>query len=337
MKAMILSATAPISENPHPLEFVEIPRPEPRDGQILIKVSVCGVCHTELDEIEGRTPPPSLPIVPGHEVIGRVASLGRHTSRFSKGDRVGVGWIHSSSGAPDENLSPEFLATGRDVNGGYAEYMVVGEDYAHPVPDGFSDEEAAPLLCAGGVGYRALRLTNMADGDALGLTGFGGSGHLVLQMAKYLYPHSKICVFARSPKEREFAAELGADWSGDTADRPPEALHAIIDTTPAWRPVLAALENLRPGGRLVINAIRKEAGDKDLMAQISYEEHLWLEKEIKTVANVTATDIGEFLPLAAEIPLRPAVELYPFESANDALRDLKSGHIRGAKVLSIGY
>lgn len=332
---MILSATAALSDNPWPLRLVELDTPSAGDGEILIKVSVCGVCHTELDEIEGRTAPPSLPIVPGHEVVGCVVALGRNVARFREGDRVGVGWIYSSSGEPDENLSAEFLATGRDVNGGYAEYMVVGEDYAYLIPDEFSDQEAAPLLCAGGVGYRALKLTEISDGDALGLTGFGGSGHLVLQMARHLYPDCRVHVFARSPAEREFATELGAAWAGDTEDSPPEALHAVIDTTPAWRPVLAALANLRPGGRLVINAIRKEPSDRNLLAGISYEKHLWLEKEIKSVANVTRVDIEEFLPLAAQIPIKPEVEIYAFADANAALKDLKSGHIRGAKVLKI--
>jgi len=335
MKAMILSATAPLSENRQPLRLVELETPEPGEGQVLIKVSVCGVCHTELDEIEGRTAPPSLPVVPGHEVIGRVAALGKNAARFRTGERVGVGWIYSSSGETDENLSPEFRATGRDVNGGYAEYLAVGEHYAYPIPTLFSDEEAAPLLCAGGVGYRALKLTRLADGELLGLTGFGGSGHLVLQMAKHLYPNSRIFVFARSRKERDFAMELGAAWSGDTGGRPPEPLHAIIDTTPAWLPVLEALRNLRPGGRLVINAITKEAGDRELMASISYEKHLWLEKELKTVANVTRQDIAEYLPIAAEIPIRPVVESYPLEAANKALNDLRAGHVHGAKVLLV--
>jgi len=335
MKALIISKTASLADNPQPLQLVELEKPQPGEGQVLIKVSVCGVCHTELDEIEGRTPPPHLPVVPGHEVIGRVTSLGKNASRFDRGERVGVGWIYSSSGSDDENLSPEFRATGRDVNGGYGEYMVVGEDYAYPVPEQFSDEHAAPLLCAGGVGYRSLKLAGISDGDTLGLTGFGGSGHLVLQMARYLYPESEIFVFARSGAERDFALELGAAWSGDTSEKPPEPPHAIIDTTPAWRPVLRALENLRPGGRLVINAIRKEVGDRDLMAGIDYERHLWLEKEVKSVANITRADLEGFLPLAAEIGLKPEVQVYPMEAANEALLELQSGHIRGAKVLRI--
>ena len=335
MRAMVLPATGSLDQNPSPLVLVDKPKPQPGPGEVLVEVSVCGVCHTELDEIEGRTPPPRLPVIPGHEIVGRIAELGPGCSRLKAGARVGIGWIHSSNGAVDENLSDDFKATGRDVDGGYAEFVVVPEAYACPLPDEFSDAEAAPLLCAGGVGYRSLKLAQIEDGQALGLTGFGGSGHLVLQLARHLYPAAKVYVFARSEREREFALELGADWAGDTADTPPSAPHAIIDTTPAWKPVLAALACLRPGGRLVINAIRKEAADVDLMATISYEDHLWMEKELKSVANVTHRDIQEFLSVAAEIPVRVEVQLYPLEEANEALRDLRAGHVRGAKVLKI--
>ena len=335
MRAMVLSALARLDENSTPLCLVERPVPVAGDGALLVRVSVCGVCHTELDEIEGRTPPPSLPVVPGHEIVGHVAACGKGCSRFDVGERVGIGWIHSSTGEEDENLSERFRATGRDIDGGYAEYVVVPERYAYPIPAVFSDVEAAPLLCAGGVGYRSLKLAGIRDGDILGLTGFGGSGHLVLQLARHLYPASRIFVFARSEKEREFARELGAEWAGDTTDEPPEPPHAIIDTTPAWKPVLAALECLRPGGRLVINAIRKEDQDRDLMASIRYEDHLWMEKELKSVANVTSSDLAEFLPIAAAIPLRVEVEEYALEQANEALLALRSGHVRGAKVLKI--
>jgi propanol-preferring alcohol dehydrogenase len=332
---MVLPAIADLDSNPAPLQAMTLPDPVPGEREILVRVSVCGVCHTELDEIEGRTPPPRLPVVPGHEIVGRVAAMGERCTRFALQDRVGVGWIHSSSGAADENLSPEFRATGRDAQGGYAELVVVPERYAYRIPDVFSDAEAAPLLCAGGVGYRSLMLAGIRDGDVLGLTGFGGSGHLVLQLAKHLYPRCKVFVFARSERERAFALELGADWAADTMAKPPVAPHAIIDTTPVWKPVLAALERLRPGGRLVINAIRKESGDRELMAGIRYEDHLWLEKEIKSVANVTHRDIEAFLPIAAQIPLRVAVEEYALEEANEALRALRAGHLRGAKVLRI--
>ena len=335
MRAMVLPAVGRLDENPAPLRMAEWPTPQPGEGQILVRVSVCGVCHTELDEIEGRTPPAQLPVIPGHEIVGTVERAGPGCSRFQPGERVGVGWIYSSTGGRDENLSDAFRATGRDVDGGYAEFTVVPEDYAYRIPAVFSDAEAAPLLCAGGVGYRSLMLTGIEDGDALGLTGFGGSGHLVLQLARHLFPRCKVYVFARSAAERAFALELGADWAGDTADRPPAPPHAIIDTTPAWKPVLAALECLRPGGRLVINAIRKEAGDQHLLAGIRYEDHLWMEKEIKSVANVTSRDIEEFLPIAARIPLHVEVETYPLEDANRALTDLRAGHVRGAKVLRI--
>ncbi len=335
MRAMVMRAVVRMEDDPAPLELMDVVEPEPGPGEILVAVSVCGVCHTELDEIEGRTPPPALPVIPGHQIVGRVAALGAGSTRFGIGDRVGIGWIYSSTGADDENLSDQFRATGRDVDGGYAESVVVPEDYAYAIPDAFSDVEAAPLLCAGGVGFRALRLAGIGDGDVLGLTGFGGSGHLVLQLARHLYPACRVLVFARSEQERQFALELGADWAGDTAATPPEAPHAIIDTTPAWRPVLAALDCLRPGGRLVINAIRKEVGDRDLMASIRYEDHLWMEKEIKSVANVTRRDLEEFLPIAAQIPLHVEVTEYPLEDANRALEDLRTGHVRGAKVLRI--
>jgi propanol-preferring alcohol dehydrogenase len=337
MKAMVMTRIVSIRDEPEPLELVELPIPEPGAGEIRIEVSACGVCHTELDEIEGRTPPPRFPVVPGHEVIGRVDKLGRNAIRFRQGDRVGVGWIHSSCGGEHENIDAAFSATGRDVNGGYAEYMTVPEAYAYPVPAIFSDAEAAPLLCAGGVGYRSLRLTGLKNGEPLGLTGFGGSAHLVLQTSRYLYPDSPVYVFARDARAREFAIELGATWAGETRERAPVALQAIIDTTPAWTPVVEALANLRPGGRLVINAIRKEDGDKDYLLQLRYHEHLWMEREIKSVANVTHDDIAEFLPIAAAIPLKPEVQTYPLDQANRALSELKQGGVRGAKVLLLDH
>jgi propanol-preferring alcohol dehydrogenase len=335
MRALLLKRLVSLADVTQPLELVELPKPEPQRRDVLIRVSACGVCHTELDEIEGRTAPPKLPVVLGHEVVGHVERLGPRVKRLREGQRVGVGWIHSSTGRRDENLSPEFRATGRDVNGGYAEYMTVPEKYAYPIPETFTDLQAAPLLCAGAIGYRALRLTGLADGERLGLTGFGGSAHLVLQMVRHRFPHSEVYVFARHPVEREFAQSLGAVWAGDTVDRAPSKLHAIIDTTPAWKPVVEALANLLPGGRLVINAIRKEDADKNHLLQLSYHEHLWLERQIRTVANITHYNIQEFLPLAAQVPLQPEVTAYPMEEANRALLELKRGRVRGAKVLVI--
>jgi len=336
MKAMLLERIASISDNPAPLRLADVGTPRPADDEVLIRVGACGVCHTELDEIEGRTPPPKLPVIPGHQVIGRVVDRGALVARHAIGDRVGVGWIFRSSGDDDENISDEFRATGRDADGGYAEFMVVHERYAYPIPETYSDVEAAPLLCAGGVGYRALMLCGLENGEPLGLTGFGGSGHLVLQLCQFLYPASPVYVFARSAAERDFALQLGADWAGDTGDRPPRAAAAIIDTTPAWKPVLAALAALRPGGRLVINAIRKVDTDKPLMATIDYASQLWQEKSIKSVANVTAADIEAMLRVAAQAGIRPEVTTYPLPDANRALAELAAGDVRGAKVLQVG-
>ncbi|MFH1241999.1 MAG: zinc-dependent alcohol dehydrogenase family protein [Pseudomonadota bacterium] len=341
MKAMVLNRISSLEGNASPLEMVDIPVPVPGEREILVRVSACGVCHTELDEIEGRTAPPRFPVVPGHQVVGRVEESGKGSSRFAAGDRVGIGWIYSACGRcplclrGDENLCEEFKATGRDADGGYAEYMVVPEDFAHRIPEVFSDSEAAPLLCAGAIGYRSLRLTGIEDGKSLGLTGFGASAHIVLKMARYRYPQSRVFVFARSEKEQDFARELGAVWAGDTEEESPEKLDCIIDTTPVWKPVVEALKNLRSGGRLVINAIRKEDVDKEYILNLDYPRHLWLEKEIKSVANVARRDVAEFLDLSARIPIRPEIQEFELADANRALVELKERKIRGAKVLRI--
>lgn len=213
--------------------------------------------------------------------------------------------------------------------------MKVSEDFAFKIPKTFSDSEAAPLLCAGAIGYRSLRLSGIKDGDNLGLTGFGASGHIVIKMVKHKFPNTRVFVFARNKKERDFAEKLGAVWTGDTEDATPEKLISVIDTTPVWKPVTEALKNLEKGGRLVINAIRKEEVDKDYLLKINYPDHIWYEKEIKSVANVTRNDVKEFLELASEIGLKPEVQEFKLEQANDALKELKAGKIRGAKVLSI--
>ena len=340
MKAMILKRINSLQANSNPLELIELDIPVPAANEILLKVLACGVCHTELDEIEGRTPPPNLPIVLGHQVIGQIEAIGQKVRSFNTGDRVGVAWIYSACGtckfclSGRENLCPSFQATGRDANGGYAQFMVVSADFAYPIPEFFSDEEATPLLCAGAIGYRSLHLTGLQDGQRLGLTGFGASGHLVLKMARYRYPNSEIYVFARNQKERTFALELGAVWAGKTTDKAPNKLDCIIDTTPVWPPIVEALANLEPGGRLVINAIRKE-GSKNNLMELEYPQHLWEEKEIKSVANITRSDVSEFLALAAEMQLKPEIEIFPLEQANTALMELKTGKIRGAKVLKI--
>jgi propanol-preferring alcohol dehydrogenase len=341
MKAMALHRLCQLTEGGLPLEMSDFPQPVPGDNDLLVRVSVCAVCHTELDEIEGRMPPPRLPIILGHQIVGTVVSRGSKASRFSIGERIGIAWIFSACGKCEfclegnENLCPQFKATGRDAHGGYAEFTTIAEDFAYPIPPMLSDFEAAPLLCAGAIGYRSLRLSGLQDGQNLGLTGFGASGHLVLKMAKHRYPHSKVFVFVRSEEEKAFARELGAVWTGSTEEASPEKLHSIIDTTPAWKPVVEALKNLEPEGRLIINAIRKENADKKYLMGLDYPIHLWHEKEIKSVANVTRTDVREFLDLAAQIPIKPEVEIFALEDANKALIELKMSKIRGAKVLRI--
>jgi len=341
MKAMFLNKTAPIDEKPLVLEDLPIPQPGP--GQILVRISACGICHTELDEIEGRLEA-RLPVIPGHEVVGRVESLGSGAAKFKSGDRIGIAWINSSCEKCDfcqegnENLCPEFRGTGCHADDGYAEYAVVSEDFAYPIPDRFSDSAAAPLLCAGAIGYRALRLTNLRDGQILGLFGFGASAHIVIQIVKRKNSNSKVFVFTR-PRQQDhqnLARKLGADWVGATGETPPAKINCAIDFTPAWNPIVEALRVLEKGGRLVINAIRKEAKDKDSVLRLDYPTHLWLEKEIKSVANITKRDAEEFLPLAAEIPIIPEVQEFKLEEANEALILLKQGKIQGAGVLRIG-
>jgi propanol-preferring alcohol dehydrogenase len=339
MEAMQLDEIVDLSKNDQPLKKVNLPDPEISDGEVLIKIAVCGVCHTEIDEIEGRTPPPSFPVIPGHQIVGHIAEKGKEVKDLEINERVGVGWIYSSCGKCEycrqglENLCAEFRATGRDENGGYAEYMKANPDYIYKIPDFYSDSEAAPLFCAGAIGYRSLLLSQIQNGHSLGLTGFGASAHLVLKLLRYNMPDTRVFVFARSENERAFAEELGAVWTGDIGEKSPEMLHAIIDTTPVWKPIVHALENLRPNGRLVINAIRKEDYDKEYLLKLSYHEHLWMEKEVKSVANVAKDDISEFLKLAAEAGIRPEIREFPLKKANQALMEVKNSKIRGAKVL----
>jgi propanol-preferring alcohol dehydrogenase len=342
MKAMVLRSVTDLEQHNNPLEELVMPDPVPSTGEVVLKIETCGVCHTELDEIEGRTPPSIFPVIPGHQVIGRVAGLGKDVKTIQLDERVGVAWIYSACGkcsyclSGRENLCREFRATGRDAHGGYAEFMVVNEAFTYKIPEFYTSSQAAPLLCAGAVGYRSVRLADPANGQIIGLTGFGAAGHLVLQVVKHRFPGVRIFVFARSEGEREFARELGAEWAGDTADDVPELLDTIIDTTPVWKPVIEAMAKLKPGGRLIINAIRKEDNDKKYLLNLDYSLHLWMEKEIKSVANVTRNDVREFLALASEIPIIPEVQEYRLEDANIALTELKRRKIRGAKVLMVG-
>ena len=341
MKAMVLEKITDLGQSQNPLRLVQLPVPEPGDGEVQIKISVCAVCHTELDEIEGRTPPAFFPIILGHQVVGKISKTGKDAQSFKIGERVGVAWIFSACGkcayckAGKENLCDQFKATGRDANGGYAEYMVAPKDFVYSIPDYFLDAEAAPLLCAGAIGYRSLRLSGLKNRENLGLTGFGASAHLVLKLVKYQFPDSRIFVFSRNENEGKFALELGAFWAGDISKKSPEKLQAIIDTTPAWKPVVKALRNLGKSGRLVINAIRKEDNDKEYLLKLNYPEHLWLEKEIKSVANVTSGDVRDFLELASRAGMKPEYREYPLEKANEALLEIKAGKVKGAKVLRI--
>jgi propanol-preferring alcohol dehydrogenase len=337
MRAMVLERISSVEEKP--LKLVNLPKPVAGRGEVLIKVCACGVCHTELDEIEGRVAPSRFPMILGHEIVGRVEGLGPGVGKFKKGDRVGVAWINWACGKcsfclkGQENLCDSARWTGKDAPGGYAEYTVVSEDFAYPVPETFADVKAAPLLCAGVIGYRALRLSGVEDGKVLGLYGFGASAHIVIQAAKYKYPNGKVFVFTR-PHQKEhqnLARKLGADWIGATGDTPPEKLDCAIDFTPVGEPVREALRNLQKGGRVVINAIRKTTP----VPELDYTEDLWYEKEVKSVANVTRKDAQEFLPLAAEIPIVPETQEFGLKEANEALLLLKEGRVRGAAVLKI--
>ncbi len=348
MKAMLLKSHVDVNPQATPLDLIQHPEPILAPGEVLLRVTACGICHTELDEIEGRIKP-HLPIILGHQVVGIVESSGDF-SRFrttevvptvSTGKRVGVAWIASACGtcphclSGNENLCPKFKATGRDIDGGYAEYMRVRADFVHPIPDSLSDSEAAPMLCAGAIGYRSLRLTNLKDGQSLGLMGFGGSNHLVLKLAKHKFPNSNIFVFSRNAEEREFALSLGAAWAGAIEHSPLEALDSVIDTTPVWGPVSEALKRIKPGCRVVVNAIRKEEIDKEILMKLDYPSQLWMEKEIKSVANVTRADVREFLQVAAKANIIPEFQEYELKDANQALIEMKQGKIRGSKVLRI--
>ncbi len=335
MKAMVLEGPAPIEEKP--LRLVDLPTPSPGDRHILVKVSVCGACHTDLDEAEGRLMPTKSPIVPGHQVVGRVVDKGRAVSKFGIGDRVGMTWLFSSCGecelclAGRENLCKQAKWTGKDADGGYSEFAVIRQDYAHPIPEQFSDAQAAPLLCAGVIGYRTLRLADITDGQRIGLFGFGASAHIVIQVIKHKFPSSPVFVFTKTAEHAELARSLGAAWTGLSGENPPQKLDRIMDFTPAGECVRDALAVLERGGRLVINAIRKETP----VPPLEYARYLWLEKEIKSVANVTRKDAEEFLPLAARIPIMPTVEEFPLAQANEVLFSIKHSRLRAAAVLRV--
>lgn len=330
MKAMVLKGISPVEEEP--LQRTDLPVPVPGPKEILVRISACGVCHTELDEIEGRLKP-NLPIILGHEIVGRVERLGSEANRHGLGDRVGIAWIHSACGKchfcqeGNENLCEEFRGTGCHANGGYSEFTLVREGFAYPIPERFSDSEAAPLLCAGAIGYRNLRLSGIKSGQSLGLFGFGASAHMVIQIARYW--GCDVFVFTRSKSHQNLAKRLGAYWAGEPDEEPPQKLQSAIDFTPVGETVPRALKALGKGGRLVLAVIRK----RNLIPALDYTQHLWDEKEIKSVANITRKDVQDFLLLAAEIPILPEVQEFKLEEANGVLVLLKQGVIQGAGVL----
>jgi propanol-preferring alcohol dehydrogenase len=335
MRAMLLDKSAPIEAKP--LRQADLPIPEPGEKQILVRISVCGTCHTDLDEAEGRLRPTKSPIVLGHQVVGTVADKAVGAKRFEIGRRVGITWLYRSCGccvfcrSGRENLCEQAEWTGKDADGGYAEYMVIDEDFACPLPDRFSDSQAAPLLCAGVIGYRTLRLAEITDGQIIGLFGFGACAHIVIQVIKYKFPNSPVFVFTKTAEHARLAENLGAAWTGRSGDKPPAKLNKAMDFTPSGDCVRDALAVLDRGGRLIINAIRKETP----VPQLDYAKYLWLEREIKSVANVTRRDAEEFLPLAAKIPVVPTIEQFELAQANDVLIRLKRSRLRAAAVLKI--
>jgi len=316
------------------VRLAEMPVPQIGPGEVLMRVEASGICGTDLLEWYRLH---KAPLVLGHEVVGTIEALGPGATKLKKGDRVGIAWIYSSCGKckfclrGDENLCDQFQGTGLDANGGYAQYMTITEDFAYPIPEIFSDTQAAPLLCAGVIGYRALRLSGIKSGQILGLYGFGASAHIAIQVAKHR--DCKVFVFTREGQthHQNLAKKLGADWVGATGDTPPEKLDAAIDFTPVGEPVREALRILERGGRVVINAIRKI----NPIPELEYAKYVWHEKELKSVANVARQDAMDFLPLAAEIGITPEVQEFELGQANQALALLKQGKIQGAAVLKI--
>jgi alcohol dehydrogenase, propanol-preferring len=335
MKAMILEKIATIGQKS--LRLADVAMPVPADKEILIKVSACGICHTELDEIEGRLTPSNLPIIPGHQVVGCVAAVGSGAAKYKTGDRVGVTWLFSSCSTckfcqrGSENLCENAKWTGKDADGGYAEYMVVGENFAYPIPPQFTDSQAAPLLCAGVIGYRTLRQADIKKGEIVGIFGFGASAHIVIQILRFKFPDNPVFVFTRDREHQEFAKSFGAAWTGFSGDQPPQKIDKVMDFTPSGEVIKQALAVMNKGGRLVINAIRKTTP----IPELDYAAYLWEEREIKSVANVTRQDAEEFLPLAAQISIIPTVQEFDLSQANDALLLLNQSKIHGAAVLKI--
>ncbi|OGQ63938.1 MAG: alcohol dehydrogenase [Deltaproteobacteria bacterium RIFCSPLOWO2_12_55_13] len=332
MLAALLRSPKPIDENP--LVLTDIPKPLPQDHEVRIRVRACGMCHTDLHIAEGELPLPKLPLVPGHQIVGIVEALGRGAKRFQEGDRVGVAWLRRSCGRcrncskGKENLCEGAEFTGLQADGGYGEFSTVDEAFAYPLPSDFSDHQAAPLLCAGVIGYRALRLSEIHRGERLGLFGFGASAHIVIQIARHW--NCEVYVFTRSPDHQQHARQLGAAWVGRAGDSPPEKLQAAIIFAPAGALVLDALRALERGGTVILAGITMTP-----IPEIDYARLLYHERKIRSVANATRRDAEELLALAAAIPLRTEIELFSLAGINQALQKLKRSEIRGAGVIEV--
>jgi propanol-preferring alcohol dehydrogenase len=332
MKAMLLREPKPAEERP--LELTDLPLSEPGPGEIRLAVRVCGVCRTDLHTVEGDLDLPKLPLVPGHQVVGLVAARGDGANRFAEGQRVGVPWLYRTCGECEfcqrglENLCQDAQFTGLHADGGYAEAMVVPEDFAYPIPEGFSDVAAAPLLCAGIIGYRALRLSEIQPGQRLGLYGFGGSAHVTIQVARHR--GCEVYVFTRSEGHKQLARELGAVWVGRAEDTPPAKMHSSIIFAPAGGLVPEALRVLERGGTLALAGVTMTP-----IPELDYDRLLYWERTVRSVANFTRQDAEELLQVAAEIPIHTTVQTFPLEAANEALLALKRSEIDGTGVLVV--
>lgn len=329
MKACVLHSVAPVEKNP--LDFADFPTPQPGPREILVRVKVCGVCRTDLHVIEGELPPRKSPVIPGHQIVGVVEKAGEGATRFQVGSRVGIPWLHKTDQvcqycrAGMENLCDDPTFTGYTVDGGYAEYTVAPEDFVYAIPDSFSDEQAAPLLCAGIIGFRSLRLSGIKSGGRLAFYGFGAAAHVAIQVARHWGVEVYACT--RGVKHQQLALELGAVWAGEAAVEPPVKLDAAIIFAPAGELVPPALKALKKGGVLVLGGIHMSP-----IPSLDYNL-LYHERVVRSVANNTRQDGEDFLRIAAEIPIRTRVTLYPLRDANRALNDLKSDRINGAAVL----
>ncbi len=332
MKACVLRAPAAIETNP--LDYAEVATPQPKSGEVLVRVRACGVCRTDLHVIEGELPPRKFPVIPGHQVVGVVEKQGENARRFAVETRVGIAWLHQTDGTCEycrsgaENLCDNPTFTGYSVDGGYAEYIVAPQDFVYAIPKGFPDEQAAPLLCAGIIGFRSLRLSGIKAGGRLGFYGFGAAAHVAIQVARHLGAEVFACT--RDVRHQKLALELGAAWAAGTFDEPPKKLDAAIVFAPAGEIVPAALKALKKGGVLVLGGIHMSP-----IPSFSYEL-LYQERVIRSVANNTRKDGEDFLAVAAEIPVRTHVQIFPLAEANRALNALKNDAIAGAAVLRVG-